>query len=163
MRITLEATMPARIIGMIGVTPPQKEATLLVIEGEISPRFVAQFAQAHEAAGFDMVLVGYSSSSAEAFLVAQYAADQTERISYLVAHRPGFVAPTLFARKVATFDHLTSGRLALYHYWQDGRRAAGGRRLHAQGRALPTCTGIPALDEAHLGQRDRFRFRRPLL
>src|SRR5215510_13503274 len=106
--------MPARIIGMIGVTPPQNEATLLVIEGEISPRFVAEFAQAHEAAGFDMVLVGYSSSSAEGLLVALYAADRTEQISYLVAHRPGFVSPTLFARKVATFDQLTSGRLALH-------------------------------------------------
>jgi alkanesulfonate monooxygenase SsuD/methylene tetrahydromethanopterin reductase-like flavin-dependent oxidoreductase (luciferase family) len=110
----LEALMPARIIGMIGVTPPQKEATLLVIEGEISPRFVAEFAQTHEAAGFDMVLVGYSSSSAEGLLVAMYAADRTERLSYLVAHRPGFVAPTLFARKVATFDQLTGGRIALH-------------------------------------------------
>jgi alkanesulfonate monooxygenase len=106
--------MPARIIGMIGVTPPQKEATLLVIEGEISPPFVAEFARAHEAAGFDMALVGYSSSSAEGFLVAMHAADRTERLSYLVAHRPGFVAPTLFARKVATFDHLTQGRIALH-------------------------------------------------
>jgi alkanesulfonate monooxygenase len=106
--------MPARIIGMIGVTPPRKAATLLVIEGEISPPFVAEFAQAHEAAGFDMILVGYSSSSAEGFVVAMYAADRTERLSYLVAHRPGFVAPTLFARKVATFDQLTDGRIALH-------------------------------------------------
>jgi alkanesulfonate monooxygenase len=106
--------MPACIIGMIGVTPPKQESTLLVIEGEISPRFIVEFAQAHEAAGFDMALVGYSSSSAEGFLVAMYAAMRTERMSYLVAHRPGFVAPTLFARKVATFDQLTGGRLALH-------------------------------------------------
>ena len=66
--------MPARIVGMIGVTPPKQESTLLVIEGEISPPFVVEFAQAHEAAGFDMVLVGYSSSSAEGFLVAMHAA-----------------------------------------------------------------------------------------
>ena len=89
--------MPARIIGMIGVTPPKQEATLLVIEGEISPAFVVEFAQAHEAAGFDMALVGYSSSSAEGFLVALHAASRTEQMSYLIAHRPGFVAPTLFA------------------------------------------------------------------
>jgi len=72
--------MPARIIGMIGVTPPQQASTLLVIEGEISPRFVVEFAQAHEMAGFDMALVGYSSSSAEGFLVAMHAAGRTERI-----------------------------------------------------------------------------------
>ena len=106
--------MPARIIGMIGVAPPTTEATLHVIEGGISPPFIAEFAQAHEAAGYDMVLVGYTSSSAEGFLVAMYAAARTERLSYLVAHRPGFVAPTLFARKVATFDQLTGGRVALH-------------------------------------------------
>src|SRR5215475_12248681 len=106
--------MPARIIGMIGVTPPASQATLLVIEGAISPSFIVEFAQAHEAAGFDMVLVGYTSSSAEGFLVAMHAAARTERLSYLIAHRPGFVAPTLFARKVATFDQLTGGRVALH-------------------------------------------------
>ena len=100
--------MPVRVIGMIGVTPPVHGATLLVIEGAISPSFIVDFAKTHEAAGFDMVLVGYTSSSAEGFLVAMHAAARTERLSYLIAHRPGFVAPTLFARKVATFDHLTA-------------------------------------------------------
>src|SRR6478672_7028290 len=106
--------MPARIIGMIGVTPPSGDASLHVIEGGLSPAYLGEFARAHDAAGFDMALVGYSSSSAEGFLVALYAAMQTERLGYLVAHRPGFVAPTLLARKIATFDHLTNGRLALH-------------------------------------------------
>src|ERR1700758_2121517 len=106
--------MPARIIGMIGVAPPSAEATLHVIEGGLSPAYLTEFARAHDRAGFDMVLVGYSSSSAEGFLVALYAAMQTDRIGYLVAHRPGFVAPTLLARKIATFDHLTGGRLAVH-------------------------------------------------
>lgn len=106
--------MPVRIIGMLGVTPPSREATLLVIEGDVSPPFIVDFARAHEAAGFDMALVGYSSSSAEGFLVAMHAAARTEKLSYVIAHRPGFVAPTLFARKVATFDHLTNGRIALH-------------------------------------------------
>jgi alkanesulfonate monooxygenase len=106
--------MPIRIIGMIGVTPPENSATLLVIEGAISPTFIVNFAQVHEAAGFDMALVGYTSSSAEGFLVAMHAAARTDRLSYLIAHRPGFVAPTLFARKVATFDRLTGGRVALH-------------------------------------------------
>jgi alkanesulfonate monooxygenase len=106
--------MPVRIIGMIGVTPPSSEATLHVIEGGLSGSYVAQFARAHEEAGFDLALVGYSSSSAEGFLVALHAAAQTSQLGYLVAHRPGFVAPTLMARKIATFDHLTGGRLALH-------------------------------------------------
>jgi alkanesulfonate monooxygenase len=106
--------MPARVIGMIGVTPPAHSSTLLVIEGAISPSFIVDFAKAHEAAGFDMALIGYTTSSAEGFLVAMHAAARTERLSYLVAHRPGFVAPTLFARKVATFDQLMGGRIALH-------------------------------------------------
>jgi alkanesulfonate monooxygenase len=106
--------MPVRIIGMIGVAPPKSDATLHVIEGGLSPGYVAEAARAHEASGFDLVLVGYSSSSAEGFLVALHAAAHTERLGYLVAHRPGFVAPTLMARKIATFDHLTGGRLAVH-------------------------------------------------
>src|ERR1700760_1510018 len=104
--------MPVRIIGMIGVAPPSGEATLHVIEGGLAPAHLPEFARAHDRAGFDLVLVGYSSSSAEGFLVALYAATRTERLAYLIAHRPGFVAPTLLARKIATFDHLTGGRLA---------------------------------------------------
>src|SRR5262252_2597770 len=106
--------MPVRIVGMIGVTPPSNDTTLHVIEGGLSPSHLAQFARAHDEAGFDLALVGHTSSSAEGFLVALYAAGHTNRLGYLVAHRPGFVAPTLMARKIATFDHLTSGRLAVH-------------------------------------------------
>ncbi len=120
--------MPMRVIGMIGVTPPASAATLHVIEGGLSPPYVTEAARAHEKSGFDLVLVGYSSSSAEGFLVALHAAAHTERLGYLIAHRPGFVAPTLMARKVATFDHLTGGRLVLHiitgktddEQWGDG-------------------------------------------
>ena len=106
--------MPMRVIGMIGVTPPQSAATLHVIEGGLWPNYVAEAARAHESSGFDLVLVGYSSSSAEGFLVALHAAARTERLGYLIAHRPGFVAPTLMARKIATFDHFSGGRLAVH-------------------------------------------------
>ena len=106
--------MPVRIIGMIGVTPPSSDATLHVIEGGLSPSYVAESARAHETSGFDLALVGYSSSSAEGFLVALHAAQHTQRLGFLIAHRPGFVAPTLMARKIATFDHLTEGRLAVH-------------------------------------------------
>src|SRR5580692_6941537 len=109
-----ERAMPIKIIGMIGVTPPRSDATLHVIEGGLSPDYVTQAARAHEESGFDLVLVGYSSSSAEGFLVALHAAARTERLGYLIAHRPGFVAPTLMARKIATFDHLTQGRIVLH-------------------------------------------------
>ena len=105
--------MPVRVIAMIGVEPP-KGTTLHVIGGGVSAPFLKEFAQAHEAAGFDMVLVGYYSSSAEGFNVASYAAAHTRTLSFLIAHRPGIVSPTLAARAAATFDHLSGGRLALH-------------------------------------------------
>jgi len=105
--------MPVKVIGMIGVAPPQGTA-LHVIAGGISPSFLREFAQAHEAADFDYVLVGYYASSAEGFNVATYAAAHTQKLSYLIAHRPGVVAPTLAARAAATMDQLSGGRLALH-------------------------------------------------
>jgi len=105
--------MPVRVIGMIGVAPPAGTA-LHVIGGGVSPSFLAEFAQAHEKAGFDLVLVGYYSGSAEGFAVAGYAAAHTTRLGYLIAHRPGVVTPTLAARTIATFDALWGGRLAVH-------------------------------------------------
>ena len=105
--------MPVEFIGMIGVKP-EGEGTVHVIGGDIDPAWIGKFSRAHEQAGFDRVLVGYTSTSAEGFTVASYAASQTERLSFLIAHRPGFVAPTLAARTAATLDHLTGGRVALH-------------------------------------------------
>ena len=115
------------IIGMIGVVreaAANRGATLSLFGGGINPGaevpagvdpdYILDFAQTHESAGFDMVLTGYSSSTPDGFEVAGYAAAHTERLGYLIAHRPGFVAPTLAARKAATLDQLTNGRIALH-------------------------------------------------
>jgi len=116
-----------RIVGMIGVTreaAATSGATLSVFGGGINPGaevpagvdgdYILEFARVHEAAGFDMVLTGYSSSTPDGFEVAGYAAAHTSCLGYLIAHRPGFVAPTLAARKAATLDQLTGGRIALH-------------------------------------------------
>src|SRR3984957_11361420 len=76
--------------------------------------YIRDFARAAEAGGFDRVLVGYFSDSPDGFLVAAYAAAHTERLGFLLEHRPGFVAPTLAARKLATLDQITGGRAALH-------------------------------------------------
>ena len=59
-------------------------------------------------------MIGYSSATAEGFGVAGYAASKTKTLGYLIAHRPGFVVPTLAARQAATLDQLTKGRIALH-------------------------------------------------
>jgi len=76
--------------------------------------YIRDFARGAEAGGFDKVLVGYFSDGPDGFLVAAAAAAHTEKLGFLVAHRPGFVAPTLAARKFATLDQITSGRAAMH-------------------------------------------------
>lgn len=107
--------MPVDFVGMIGTRPASEldgpEADL--IGGTIDPEFVKRFVRAHEENGFDQVLIGYSSSSADGFGIASYCASVTDRIQFMVAHRPGFVAPTLAARKFATLDHFAKGRVTM--------------------------------------------------
>ena len=108
--------MPVEFIGMIQA---HERSELLhprsqIYDAAIDPPYIARFAQAHEEAGFDRVLIGASSSSPDGWSVASFAAAHTQRLSFLIAHRPGFVAPTLAARKAITLDHLTGGRIALH-------------------------------------------------
>ncbi len=102
-----------RFIGMIShraqseIAPPAPGVTF-------DADYIARFAQAHEAAGFDRILIAWLSTQPDAMLVAAHAAASTRRIGLMVAHRPGFVAPTVAARAYATLDHLSGGRAAIH-------------------------------------------------
>jgi alkanesulfonate monooxygenase len=76
--------------------------------------YIRDYAQSAEAGGFDKVLVGYYADGPDGFLVAAAAAAHTEKLGFLVAHRPGFVSPTLAARKFATLDQISGGRAAMH-------------------------------------------------
>jgi alkanesulfonate monooxygenase len=106
--------MPINILGMIGVTPATSSSTVHIIGGGVDADYIARFTRAHEEAGFDAVLVGHRSTSADGFLITQHAAYHSERVKFLLAHRPGFTAPTQAARRVATLDNLIGGRLWLH-------------------------------------------------
>jgi alkanesulfonate monooxygenase len=105
--------MAVEIIGMIAT---QEASEILPLQGPpIDADFTARFAQAHEAAGFDRVLIGYGSHWADGWQVANHVARATDRLKLLLAHRPGFVAPSVTARQAVSFDHLAGGgRLALH-------------------------------------------------
>lgn len=105
--------MACEIIGMIAT---QEASEILPPQGPpIDADFTARFAQAHEAAGFDRVLIGYGTQWADGWQVANHVARATDRLKLLLAHRPGFVAPSLTARQAVSFDHLAGGgRLALH-------------------------------------------------
>ena len=80
----------------------------------IDPVYTRRFARAHEEAGFDRILIGYGSSWPEGTQVAAHVAAHPERLGLLVAHRPGFVAPTLASRVFATLDQFSGGRVAVH-------------------------------------------------
>ncbi|MGE0698860.1 MAG: LLM class flavin-dependent oxidoreductase, partial [Hyphomicrobiaceae bacterium] len=104
--------MPVEMIGWIA---PRVSSEVVAAQGPaFDPAVIAHTARLHEAAGFDRVLIGYFSDAPDGFMVGAHAATVTERLQFLLAHRPGFVAPTLAARKLATLDQLTGGRLGVH-------------------------------------------------
>jgi alkanesulfonate monooxygenase len=104
--------MTVEFIGMIH----HREASEIISPPPVivDPGYIREFARAAETGGFDKVLVGYYSDGPDGFLIAAAAAAHTENLGFLVAHRPGFVAPTLAARKFATLDQITGGRAAIH-------------------------------------------------
>ena len=104
--------MPVEMIGWIA---PRISSELIPPSGPpFDANVIAETAQIHERAGFDRVLIGYFSEAPDGFLVGAHAAAVTERLGFLLAHRPGFVAPPVAARKLATLDQLSNGRLAVH-------------------------------------------------
>ena len=102
-------------VEMIGWVAHQVDSELLGRQGPAFDKSAIEVAaRTHEEAGFDTALVGYFSDAPDGFLVAAHAATVTSKLRFLIAHRPGFVSPTLAARKRATLDHLTDGRAAVH-------------------------------------------------
>src|SRR5579864_9743923 len=102
-------------VEMIGWIAPRVSSEIIPPSGPpFAAEVVAETARIHERAGFDRVLIGYFSDAPDGFLVGAHAASVTERLGFLLAHRPGFVAPPLAARKLATLDQVTGGRAAIH-------------------------------------------------
>jgi alkanesulfonate monooxygenase len=107
--------MSIEIIGMVG-TQEVSESRGSLAGPPVDAGYLTRFAQAHEAAGFDRVLIGYGATGPDGFAVAAHVLHVTSTLKVLIAHRPGFVAPTLVARKLATLDALAGGgRVAIHH------------------------------------------------
>ncbi len=104
--------MRIEFIGYVGHF--NSSETIRRTSGAIDPNFIEASATAHEHVGFDRVLVAFNSTSAESILVGQHVAAVTRRLGLMIAHRPGFTAPTLAARQLATLDQLSRGRVAVH-------------------------------------------------
>ena len=76
--------------------------------------YIGTVARAHEDSGFDRALVAFHSTLPDSLLVAAHAGSVTRKLHLMIAHRPGFTAPTVAARQFATLDQLTRGRVAVH-------------------------------------------------
>jgi alkanesulfonate monooxygenase len=76
--------------------------------------YVETIAKVQEHGGFDRVLLAFHAESPDSLLVGQHVAAVTGRLGLMIAHRPGFTAPTLAARQLATLDHISGGRAAVH-------------------------------------------------
>ncbi len=104
--------MSVEFIGYVGT---QEVSEIIPPSGPvIDTDYARSVALAHEAGGFDRVLMAHSSASPDAVVTATQVFADTRKLGVLLAHRPGFVAPTLFARTLATLDHFSKGRIAVH-------------------------------------------------
>ncbi|KDP87144.1 alkanesulfonate monooxygenase [Cupriavidus sp. SK-3] len=78
---------------------------------EVNLDYLKQIATAADTLGYEGVLIPTGRSCEDPWVVASTLAAVTRRLRFLVALRPGLMAPTLAARMAATFDRLSGGRL----------------------------------------------------
>jgi len=107
--------LPPEPTEFIGFVAPREVSETRGPEGPvIDGDYLRLLAQAHEWGGFDRVLVAAYSTAPDPLLIAAQVAAVTERIGLMIAHRTGFVAPTVAARQFATLDQITGGRVAIH-------------------------------------------------
>jgi alkanesulfonate monooxygenase len=80
----------------------------------LDPPYIETVAKAHELAGFDRALLAFHSTTPDALQVAQHVLQITKSLKVMIAQRPGFTAPTLLARQLATLDQFYGGRVSLH-------------------------------------------------
>ena len=76
--------------------------------------FVLRLAQAYEDAGYDRVLVAQTARCADSLVVANWVVATTRKLRLMIAHRPGFIAPTMAARMLAALDQFSDGRCGVH-------------------------------------------------
>jgi alkanesulfonate monooxygenase len=80
---------------------------------DASLEYLTELARTVDELGFDAVLTPTGGHCEDAWLVTSALIPATRRLKFLVAFRPGAVAPVLAAQMVSTFDRLSGGRILL--------------------------------------------------
>jgi FMNH2-dependent dimethyl sulfone monooxygenase len=99
--------------------------------------YVSRLARRSEEIGYDLSLIaelqlndikGREADSLDAWSTAAALAAVTRRLELMVAVRPNFHQPGLFAKQAANIDHISSGRLSLNvvsSWWEEEARSLG--------------------------------------
>ncbi|WP_110950776.1 LLM class flavin-dependent oxidoreductase [Pseudomonas bohemica] len=99
----------------IGHTGSRSGAEVIEASGPVIDKaYIQHMAHTAEANGFDRLLIGSFATWPDNNQIAAYVLHNTERLGVMLAHRPGFVAPTVAARQLATLDQFSEGRLAVH-------------------------------------------------
>lgn len=132
---------------------------------------VKRLAQRSEQIGFDLTLIaelflndirGLEAPTLDAWTTAAAVAAVTERIELMVAVRPTFHDPAIFAKQAACLDRLSGGRLALNvvsSWWADEARRYGIRFDAHDDRYARTEEWLKVVDGAWRGPGFTFRGR----
>ena len=80
---------------------------------DINLRYLKQLALTAETNGFESMLTPTGLWCEDAWLATAALLDATDTIKFLVAIRPGLVAPTLIAQQAVTYQRLSNNRLLL--------------------------------------------------
>jgi len=99
---------------VFGLLPFVDESELRPAATGFDADFVARMARIYDELGYERVLIAQSAKSPDGMTVAAHVAALTSRLKFMIAHRPGFVAPTLAARMLATIDHMSGGRAGVH-------------------------------------------------
>lgn len=104
--------MPCEIVGLHFFA--NSSEVNRVPKGTFDTAFAREYAIAHEEAGFDRVLIGQTATWPDGPSTAAHIAAVTTKLKFMIAHRPGFLAPTMAARMFATLDQISDGRVGIH-------------------------------------------------
>lgn len=102
------------MIEIVGLVSPYRHSEISEQPSPYDAGFVAELARVYEEAGYDRVLVGQNARSADSLVTASWVAAATSKLKLMIAHRPGFIAPTMAARALATLDQMSGGRVGVH-------------------------------------------------
>lgn len=109
--ITMAPTFgDGQYVGTSNYNAQRLDAWSTTAEREPTLEYISRIAQAAEKGGFGTLLLPTGSSCLDSLIIATALIPATERLRFLFAVRPGFTAPSVFARQFASFDYLSGGR-----------------------------------------------------